>query len=64
MEDLEAAMTSRDAEQAKRRYQQPRLTVHGTVDRITQLGAPPGHNERNPIYPGSRLRGPFHGKNH
>ena len=57
-------MTGRDAEQSKRQYHQPRLTVHGTVDRITQLGAPPGHNERNPIFPGSRLRGPFHGKNH
>lgn len=47
-----------DTTQSKRTYEQPRLTVHGTVEKITQTGHI-GHNERNPIFPGSRLRGPF-----
>jgi len=53
-------MTTRNAPQPKRAYQQPHLTVHGTVERITQTGHI-GHNERNPIFPGSRLRGPYPG---
>jgi len=49
---------SRDATQPKRTYEQPRLTIHGTVEKITLTGHI-GHNERNPIFPGSRLRGPY-----
>jgi hypothetical protein len=56
---LEAEMKdTRDAIQPKRTYEQPRLTVHGTVEKITLTGHI-GHNERNPIFPGSRLRGPY-----
>ena len=60
----EETMSTRDAKQSKRTYEQPRLTVHGTVERITQTGHI-GHNERNPIFPGSQLRGPYdHKINH
>jgi hypothetical protein len=54
-------MSTRDDRQPKRMYEQPRLTVHGTVDRITQAGGT-GHNERNPVFPGSQLRGPYPGQ--
>lgn len=51
-------MGSQETKQPKKRYERPRLIVHGTVEQITQIGHI-GHNERNPIFPGSRLHGPY-----
>lgn len=51
-------MRDREIKRPKRTYERPRLTVHGTVAQITQIGHI-GHNERNPIFPGSKLHGPY-----
>ena len=52
-------MSAEGTKQPKRKYERPRLTVHGTVKQITQTSAAPYRNERNPIFPGSNLRGPY-----
>ncbi len=51
-------MSSEETKRPKRKYERPRLIVHGTVAQITQTGHL-GRNERNPIFPGSKLHGPF-----
>ena len=39
-----------------RNYVEPRIIVHGSVQRITRISSPLKYVEKHPLKPGSKLR--------